>query len=467
MKLFLIGHQFQFAIEQTIMAMLPQESIETTLCDNSPPREENTLESVLFSDYAYCGWLFQGHFYEAKVDYTPETLQYALKTAVYQTIVQTLDSKPPWGSLSGVRPVKLATKLLKAGENVQEVLEKQYYLDKERANLAEECAKVSVTVEQEMKDSLSLYVGIPFCPSRCHYCSFFSTDVRGNEPLLDVYLDHLITEIQGLAPLLTQTKISTLYLGGGTPTVLSPSQLRRLLQVLDETLNLSDLLEYTVEAGRPDTIDQEKLQVLEEFAVHRISINPQTMKEETLGKMGREHNLAQIHQAYALAKGKFILNMDLIAGLVEETPDDFLQSLGEIMAMNPEQITVHSLTTKKNTPLQEEKMAVQSLSWDKTLNKAWEMLRAEGYRPYYLYRQKQITQGLENVGWTKTAPSYYNVAMMEEFQSILGFGSGAMTKLVTSQAISRQQNPKYPKEYGDKIHNTLDRKKKILQDVLT
>lgn len=475
MQILLQDHNYRYAVEQTVMVLLPQEKIETTVeYDEKLPylstyfgKQRDTAYCIYFDGKnTHYGtstdekalkdirrfWVRLRRPSKEEIEAVEVKLfaqeQFLIKDAIYSAIVPTLDKEPPWGSLTGVRPVKMASKLLEQGEDVVAVLCEKYHLQPIRAKLAYECAKVSQDL-QKIK-GVSLYVGIPFCPSRCHYCSFFSSDIQGNEEILPVYIKALITEIQEKIALIGEEPIASIYLGGGTPTVCSASQ---LAEILSQLSNLG-AEEFTVEAGRADTLCEEKYAVMEKYGVTRISINPQTMKEETLVKLGRGHTVAEVLTQYQLCHQRFLVNMDLIAGLSGETEGDFLDSLDQVIKLRPNQITVHSLTPKKNTPLTQEGEPEDSPEdWQTALDKGWEKLRKAGYLPYYLYRQKKITQGLENVGWAlpqkrgKPQASLYNVAMMEEFQTIYGCGCGAMTKMVGDEGISRKQNPKFTRDY--------------------
>ncbi len=485
MNIVLQNHNYRYAIEQTLMALLPYDQLfpdtapqnsqrkkmEELLKTKAPThgKKKVPVPNLLLSSLENLGegqfradtilnW--KGKQYRASIpcgNSNPEQ-QYALKTSVYQAVAMTLKHKAPWGSLSGVRPVKLATKLLQQGENVAEVLREKYDVEESRAKLAEDCAKIAQPLIETHQGKTSVYVGIPFCPSRCDYCSFFSQTVVEDGSIED-YVNCLVEEISSVP----RQPIHCLYLGGGTPTVLSPEQLHKVLSALKE--RFSKIEELTVEAGRPETLTKEKIAVLLHHGVSRISINPQTMTDSVLKDIGRDHSVKDIHSAYAMVQGKFTVNMDLIAGLSTEA--DYLQSLEAVIAMNPEQITVHSLTSKKNTP-RTEKSSTQydkapPHSWVATMDKSWIRLAQAGYTPYYLYRQKQITQGLENIGWTKTEPCLYNLAMMEEFENILAFGSGAVSKSVNpeeteNKAIQRVQNPKFPHDYQRELPHLIEKK---------
>ncbi len=385
MKIYLKNHDFRYAVEQSIFSLLPKISWE---------EDGNYLLSLLSQKSAQAIFQWHGTIYTGNVYFESGEEQFAIKTAVFQAIIQSLPHLPPWGSLTGVRPVKLATKLEIQGENVEEVLQEKYAVDKIRSKLAVDCLKTSLAAQEKSK-GLSLYVHIPFCPSACRYCSFYTTNSLN---LLPDYLEMLKKELL----LAKNLPLSALYIGGGTPTVLSSNQLSDLCGYLRELF--PDITEFTVEAGRPETITKEKLDTLKSFAVDRISINPQSMKNEILQDLGRNHSVIDIHNAFSFAEGHFNINMDLIAGI--SSREDFLYSLEEVLVMRPEQITVHALTPKKNTPLSHDYQAESGQKWVETLNKAWTSLRHHGYVPYYLYRQKQITQGLENVGWVLKEKKY-------------------------------------------------------------
>ncbi len=338
-----------------VMALLPLERIETTQ-ELEPQRPY--LLSQLEGNHATCTYYdgsryFYGESGEKAGSNAPQDPQFWVKDALYQAVAPSLQVAPPWGSLSGVRPAKLCRKLLaKHQEATASVLEEVYHVHPIRSEIAYECALISQEIAQSQgENSISLYVGIPFCPTRCHYCSFYAYPLE--EHALASYLQQLHQEIQQLAPLLREKDISSLYLGGGTPTVLSPTQLEALLSLLHQCFPQFQG-ELTVEAGRPDTISPEKLAVLAEQGVTRLSINPQSFQEATLARIGRGHSNQQVDQAYRWAEGTFQVNMDLIAGLVGESPQDFQDSLEKTLAYRPSHITVHSLTLKNNTPLQRE-----------------------------------------------------------------------------------------------------------------
>ncbi len=389
------------------------------------------------------------------------TVSHALKQAFYQAGTALLGYELPWGSLTGVRPVKLPTKAMLAGKTARQAereLVREYHVSPSRAALAAECARAALEVKKGLaEDGMALYLGVPFCPTRCAYCSFISADVKGSLGLVEPYVDALCREIELAGKLLKAEglHISCAYMGGGTPTTLSGPQLDQVLSAVERFLPMEGCSEFTVEAGRPDTITPDKLEVLRNHGVRRISINPQTMEDHVLRAMGRAHTAAQITEAMGLADRHFggLVNMDLIAGLPADTLEGFGRTLDRVLAMGPANITVHTLALKKGARLMEEGGDLPAPETvEAMLNLASDRLRGAGYAPYYLYRQKYMSGSFENVGWTKPeAVCAYNIVMMEELQSVLSLGAGGITKLVDFEGgkILRLNNPKYAREYLD------------------
>ena len=411
------------------------------------------------------------------LDEAPErvyhTLQHALKMAFYQAGTAVLGQEPPWGALTGVRPVKLPTRCMLAGgtpEQAQAELEGEYRVSPLRAKLAVDCAQASLAVDREVReDQVSLYIGIPFCPTRCAYCSFVSADVGRTLKLVEPYLEAVLEEVEYTGRVLRESGLSihSLYVGGGTPTTLSAGQLERLFSSARAHLPLETCVEYTVEAGRPDTITREKLEVLRDQGVERISINPQTLEDEVLAAIGRKHSAQDILDAYALARevGFDSINMDLIAGLPRDSFEGFRRSLEGVLALRPENVTVHTLALKKGSRLMEEGGALPSgEETARMLDFSRDTLRGAGYLPYYLYRQKYMSGSLENVGWCLPGKeSVYNIIMMEELQTVVSIGGGGVTKLVDRKngRIVRLPNPKYPHDYLSSRDKILAQKDEI------
>lgn len=405
-----------------------------------------------------------------ELDADPEqvyhTVQRAVKQAFYSAGTAFLGRDLPWGSLTGVRPTKIPTRALWAGATpaqAKKELEKTYRVSPLRAQLAVDCARHSVAVKKSLlPDEVSLYVGIPFCPSRCVYCSFISAAVDKCLPLVEPFVDALLREIAAAGEGLRRSgrAVRSVYVGGGTPTTLDADQLERIFAAMEAHLPLDRCSEWTVEAGRPDTITPEKLAVLSRHRVDRISVNPQSMDDSVLEAMARPHTAADIRRSYGQvrAAGDFQVNMDLIAGLPGDSPAGFARSLAEVIALAPENITVHTLALKKGARLMEETgfgsdpgaLSDGARAVGEALDAAWETLRAAGYEPYYLYRQKYMSGSFENVGWARPGTgSLYNIAMMEELHTILALGGGGVSKFIDplTGKLTRSANPKYPQEY--------------------
>ena len=466
--------RYHYAAEQMMLTLFPGEKPEYPAAPPHTLEEEpfacfslslDGAEGVLRAAVCREGAQAQGvaRFPAHELEQSPEavyhTVQHALKLAFYQAGVSLLGQEPPWGALTGVRPVKLPTRAMAAGASparAQEQLETEYRVSPPRAKLAVDCAKASLAAQHSLRvGEVSLYIGIPFCPTRCAYCSFVSADVGRTLKLVDPYVEALEEEIDAMGRLLRELGLSvrSFYMGGGTPTTLSPEQLDRLLGRCHQVLPLEGCTEYTVEAGRPDTITREKLQVLKNQGIGRISINPQTLEDPVLQAIGRRHTARDILEAYAMARevGFASINMDLIAGLPRDSFEGFCRSLEGVMALSPENITVHTLALKKGSTLMERGGAMPS--GEETahmLDFSREKLSAAGYLPYYLYRQKYMSGSLENVGWAVPGTeSLYNIVMMEELHTVISLGGGGVTKLIepNSGKILRLTNPKYPHDY--------------------
>lgn len=396
---------------------------------------------------------------DEREDQVYHTVSHALKQAFYKAGTALLGHGLPWGSLTGVRPVKLPTRAMLAGKTPNQArreLEREYRVSPPRAALAVECARAALAVQNGLDhDGLALYLGVPFCPTRCAYCSFISADVKGSLALVEPYVDALCREIELAGALLRENglHISSAYMGGGTPTTLSAGQLDRVLDCVQRALPMERCAEFTVEAGRPDTLTADKLKALRARGAGRISINPQTMEDRVLRAIGRDHTAAQVEAACELAREHFggMVNMDLIAGLPTDTPPGFQRTLDRVLALEPANITVHTLALKKGSRITEEGGTLPGpAEVEAMLELASDRLRGAGYTPYYLYRQKYMSGSFENVGWSKPgAACAYNIVMMEELQTVLSLGAGGITKLVDpdKKKIVRLNNPKYAKEY--------------------
>ena len=397
-----------------------------------------------------------------------ETRRRLLQNTYYEAAM-CLREPPAWGSLSGVRPTKLTTRALLEGRTpaeAEKLLRTRYHVSPERSRLCVEASEATVQAAQLLRpQDVSVYVGIPFCPTRCAYCSFVSSSIERFSGLLEPYLDALIREIAHTGDLLRASgrTVRTLYIGGGTPTTLSAAQLRRLMEALRTHIDLTELVEYTVEGGRPDTLDAEKLETIASMGCGRMSINPQTMNDAVLARVGRRHTAAQTVAAYeaARAAGYDAVNMDLIAGLPGDDPKSFADSLRQVLALAPENVTVHTLALKKGADLYAGRMELPSADdVAQMLAGAEASLRAAGYTPYYLYRQKYMSGSFENIGWCRPGTAgLYNIYMMEEMHSIVSLGGGAMTKInLPDGRLERFHNPKFPQQYLERIDDVLAQK---------
>ena len=387
---------------------------------------------------------------------------------------------PPWGILTGVRPAKIAGKVLRMAGGVlktKRILRDEYFLNAQKAALAVTVAGSEAKILKKMQDNTcSLYISIPFCPSRCAYCSFVSYTTPRLLSMIDDYLDALLKELSGTVDVINKLgmTVSTVYIGGGTPTTLGRDQLRKLLGHLSTLIKVDELEEFTLEAGRPDTITEEKLAIAKEYGVTRISVNPQTLNDEILKEIGRKHTTEDFYRAYALAKESGIrdINVDLIAGLPGDDFRNFSETIDKVIDLAPTNITVHTFCVKKASDLLKNNSSVYSLTGgDATKSVFYSQLKTKfaSYKPYYMYRQKNTVGNLENVGFSiEGHEGLYNVYMMEETQTIFAVGAGAVTKLVDfdrekgePKSIERIFNLKYPYEYLKAAEN-MDEKIEML-----
>ncbi len=404
---------------------------------------------------------------------TDRQCQHIIKDAIYRAALSSGIQHPVWGSLTGVRPGKLMTPYLEEGMGDKEAMKafmEEYDVSPERAKLCLDTSKETVRLEKSLGEKdVCLYVGIPFCPTRCAYCSFVSQSVEKSMKLIAPFFEALKKEVRAVAE---QVKIQglrviSIYMGGGTPTTLSASQIDELCSLIEECFDLSYMREYTVEAGRPDTITEAKLQALKKHGVGRVSVNPQTMSDKVLNTIGRRHSADDIISALKLVReaGDFAVNMDLIAGLPDDNVESFRETMDKVLALDPENITVHTLALKKGSRIMLEGSDIPGAAEvGKMLDIAMEKLRGAGYEPYYLYRQKFMSGGFENVGWTKKGyENIYNICIMEELCSIIAMGGGGSTKLIRhdGEMNIRLTAPKYPQEYIGNIEKTCADKQKI------
>ena len=395
------------------------------------------------------------------------------KRASYKLLSEYLNKIMPWGILTGIRPTKIVNELFNQNLTMQEVnnhLRDEYLVSDSKRKLMVKVAREERHIlSQNKKDEISIYIGIPFCPTRCVYCSFtaYSLDKCGNA--VEEYLKALFKEITYVAEVKKDAPIRSLYIGGGTPTSLNEDQLERLLKHINNSFDMQKVSEYTVEAGRPDTITREKLIIMKKQGVGRISINPQSMNQKTLDIIGRKHSVEDIKKVFyeARQEGHDCINMDIILGLPGEDVGDVENTLIELEKLKPENITVHTMAIKRASLLKEDlmwdeeaSMLVQGQKIEKMLGVCEKHIGHMGLEPYYMYRQKNMLGNFENVGYsTKDTPCVYNVEIMEEKEPIIALGAGGVTKMVYSGGIERIPNVKSLKDYIERIDEMIDRKK--------
>ena len=470
MNLTLIGHDDRYAVEQLQMALFP----EGTEGDAVSTLHRSKIWLTATATITAGGKTATA---SRRIKASEETVRgrrRCLQQSFYLAAVQILPDVPAWGALAGVRPTKITTKhLLEGGteRSAKKLLQDVYYVTPERRELAVDCSISTVKAAKPLEPTdVSLYVGIPFCPTRCAYCSFVSRTVGKRTELLEPYLQALMKELTATGRLLANSgrKVRTIYIGGGTPTTLSAPQLSQLLDAIHDSFDLSRCVEFTVEGGRPDTLDGEKLQAIRSHGADRMSINPQTMIDSVLRASGRPHRAEDVCRSYAQAvdAGYKAINMDLIAGLPTDTVEGFCHSLNEVAALSPANITVHTLALKKGADLFERRENLPSAA-DVTRMVAYanETLRALGYKPYYLYRQKYMSGSFENIGWSLDGlDCLYNIYMMEEVHTIISLGGGGMNKVnFPDGSLKRFHNPKFPEQYIDMIDDVLRQKQELFE----
>ncbi|NYV28406.1 coproporphyrinogen III oxidase [Streptobacillus felis] len=378
----------------------------------------------------------------------------------------------PWGSLVGVRPTKLVRKLLKKNDydKILKILQHVYLVSDEKSKLLIDVVKNSIDYLD--KDTIGIYIGLAFCPTKCTYCSFPAYLKKGKyEKRYEEYFDTLLREIREIGSLCKELnlKINSIYVGGGTPSYLNHEELEMLLTTIDGNIDLSNLKEYTFEAGRIDTIDKEKLMMLKRYSVTRISINPQSFKDSTLKLVNRYHNLEKLNEVYDVAKKlKFDINMDFIIGLPRENTEDVLNTLEKFKDYDPENVTFHYLAMKKASYLTKSKYFEENaLDYILINNKILEVMKEKGYIPYYMYRQKSSSIDGENMGYCKVGKQLiYNIEMIEEYKNIISIGAGAITKIIKEDTIKRLINPKDPLMWVDEFEERLNEKKKVIREML-
>ena len=468
MKLTLLGHDDRYAVEQLQMALFPEGADVEAVSTLHRGSTWLTATAKITRD----GVTVSASRRLKAADETVRLRRRALQQSYYLAAIQLLPVLPAWGALAGVRPTKITTKhMLEGGtpKSADKLMKDVYYVTDDRRKLAVDCSISTVKAASLLEDTdVSLYVGIPFCPTRCTYCSFVSRTIGKKTELLDPYLSALTKEMEATGKLLAASgrKVRTVYIGGGTPTTLTTPQMVSLLDAIHGSFDLSRCIEFTVEGGRPDTLDAQKLNAIRAHGADRMSINPQTMEDHVLRACGRPHKAADVVRAYreAVDAGFTAINMDLIAGLPQDDFDGFKRSLDTVAELNPANITVHTLALKKGADLFEKRDGLSTPEEVTAMvNYANATLRDLRFKPYYLYRQKYMSGSFENVGWSRDdLDCLYNIYMMEEVHTILSLGGGGMNKVnLPDGSLKRFHNPKFPEQYIEMIDDVIRQKEEM------
>lgn len=484
-QLMMIGEDYEQDIAPLLKSFYPKEEINIIKYQTEPEQAlstETTLVLRLFQDR------FEVFLYEkdnlkkreeeilTESPLTRSIYRNALLRVLYRFLSEDTNQSLPWGIMTGIRPTKQVLERLEEGtkeEEIKKYLKEEYYCSDEKIALSLNVAKREHEILKDLnyQKGYSIYIGIPFCPSTCHYCSFTSYPLERFEHLVEPYLMALTKEME-YASTCIEKPLSTIYVGGGTPTTLSVKQLEYLLTKVDQYFGINGLKELTVEAGRPDSITREKLEILKDFGVSRISINPQSMRQKTLDLIGRKHTATQIEEAFYLAReiGHDNINMDIIIGLSGENPSDVLYTLDKIKSMNPDSLTVHTLAIKRAARLntqREQYKDMEAVRVSDMLSETVLFANENDYHPYYLYRQKNMAENLENVGYARHGKEgIYNILIMEEKQTILALGAGGSSKFVfhKENRIERVENVKSVMDYTERIDEMIQRKKDFLRN---
>lgn len=463
------GHSFEDAVRQILQLFFDLNS--ELAAESSLQIEENTYiakAKITLGDKSAGG--------EIKAElFSPEKRQVSdlVKKSVFFACKKLSDMPAPWGISTGIRPAKTARMMLDENASDSDILsymQSEFMITPEKSKLSLDVAKKEYALlKNRVENGVSLYVGVPFCPTRCAYCSFISQAMAHNQKFVQPYVEALLKEIEETSRMAEDLgfRAETIYFGGGTPTTLSPENLDILIKRVKDCFDITSLREFTVEAGRPDTFTDEMLAVLAENGVNRISINPQTMNQKTLDKIGRRHSVEQTVAAFEMTRKYdcFSINADVIAGLPDESTEDFARTMEEVCALSPDAVTVHTMYLKRAARLISDFEKLRfAADMDSMVQHAYDFLTAREYNPYYLYKQKNTLGNLENVGFSKDGhESLYNIYIMEEIQTILAMGGGASTKMVRGDRIERVFNPKEAADYINRIDEIIEKKKNALE----
>ncbi len=476
-----INNGYNYELEKLCRLFLPYDKITVTdsaeSFDGKTELKKQKKETLLSSSLNLYGKnaRYSDFVLNSDPDYDKEC-ERVLALQLYKCFTEITGYTAEWGILTGIRPAKLYSRFVKltSKNEANEIFKNKFAVSEEKITLCEETEKGErAIIELSGKRSFSLYVSIPFCPTRCSYCSFVSHSVEKSHALIPQYLDKLMEELRYTAKIIEKynLKLETVYIGGGTPTTLSLEQLNILMREINICFKTDNILEYTVEAGRPDTITREKLEAIKNNGATRISINPQTMSDEILEKIGRRHTVSQTVDAFKMARdvGFDNINMDLIAGLPTDTPENFRKTVDAVIKLEPDSVTVHSLSLKRAATLNKENELPRFNEGENAaemVRYARKTLTENGILPYYMYRQSKTVGNLENVGYAKKGKEgFYNVYIMDETHTILACGASAVTKLRDSEStyIKRIFNYKYPYEYINNFEEIISRKESITE----
>ncbi len=464
--------QLEILPDKMIKVNLLKEGVGISFIENGIPILEKTSNCIYDK---YKKWITKE---ENEQEAKRKLYKNELKIVLYEVLSEKTGRNLSWGTLTGVRPTKIPMAYYMQGDTKEEIksfMKEQYLCQENKIDMSMEIVEkeVSILKEIDYTNGYSVYIGIPFCPTTCSYCSFTSFPFEKNKQYAESYLKVLFKEIEYGATCIKNKKLTTIYIGGGTPTALNEAMLEALLIKIKECFSFEYVKEFTVEAGRPDSITREKLEIMKKMGVTRISINPQTMKDDTLKLIGRNHNANQVKEAFALAReiGHDNINMDLIVGLPEETLEDVKNTLEEIRKLNPDSITIHSLVTKRAARMNIQKEEDATKNVDEMSDYGYEFCLKHGYKPYYMYRQKNAAGSVrscnqENIGYGKDGKEgIYNILIMEEVQTILALGAGASSKFVFKEtgAVERVENVKNLVDYIQRIDEMIERKRSFLE----
>ena len=481
MTLIFSGNDYKYEIEGIMKLFIPAARFKHIFSDSFTAEDDYVVVGVheeqdavlLFVTVCYLGKSDRREQRLSKDDGSDREL--ILSRMLFDIMSGITGIIPKWGVMTGVRPVKRVNKYIDAGlskDEMRDLFKQEYYCSAEKFDIAYRTAMIQRRIMPTVTDdSFSLYVNIPFCPTRCSYCSFISQTIDSGKKLIPDYIRLICREIEYTAQISKDLglKLDTVYFGGGTPTSIEAGQLSRIMQTIERSFDMSGVREYTVEAGRADTVTREKLETVKANGCTRISVNPQTLNDSVLRAIGRRHTSAQFFEAYDLARklGFKHINTDIIAGLPTDTPESFNTTIEGLIALAPENITVHTLSIKRAADLNhaEDKQTVLKNPTGIMVDRTSELLTENAYSPYYLYRQKNMLENLENIGWCRQGEeSLYNIFIMEEIQTILAVGAGASSKLVDRKGarLERIFNYKHPLEYIRHFDYMLEKKKEIV-----